>query len=55
MCDIQELLELGALRELVKVLGVENPTNAGTKKLSYEDHPMHRLREVTRGRYVVKQ
>ena len=55
VCDIQELLELGALRELVKVLGTENPTNAGTKKLSYEDHTMHRLREITRGRYVVKQ
>ena len=55
VCDIQELLELRALRELVKVLGTENPTNAGTKKLSYEDHTMHRLREITRGRYVVKQ
>ena len=37
ICDIQELQDLGVLRGLVKIAGTANPTNAGTKKLSYED------------------
>lgn len=55
ICDIQELQDIGVLREVVKIAGTANPTNAGTKKLSYEDYTMGRLRELAHGRYEVVQ
>jgi len=53
VCDIQELQDLGLLRELVKIDGTTNPANAGTKKLSFEEQTMHRLRDVASGHYAV--
>jgi hypothetical protein len=55
VCDIQELQDLGVLREMVKIAGKTNPTNAGTKKLSFEDPTMYRLRELQQGWYEVDQ
>jgi len=53
VCDIQEMQDLGFLRELTKIAGPTNPANAGTKKLTFEDQTMVRLREVAMGYYDV--
>ena len=51
--DVQDLQERNRMREIVKIFGETNPTDAGTKRLSFEDITMERLRELTRGFYKV--
>ena len=53
VADIQQLQALGFLRPLMKITGKTNPTNAGTKKLSFEDPTMHRMRNLYQhGKYT---
>ena len=52
IADIQQLQALGRMRDVVKIRGVTNPTNAGTKKLSFEDPTMARLRNMQCGFYT---
>ena len=52
IADIQQLQAMGRMRDVVKIRGVTNPANAGTKKLSFEDPTMQRLRNLQRGFYT---
>ena len=52
IADIQQLQCMNRLRDLVKIRGTTNPANAGTKKLSFEDITMTRLRTLQQGRYT---
>ena len=52
IADIQQLQSMGRMRAVVKIRGVTNPANAGTKKLSFEEPTMQRLRNMQRGFYT---
>ena len=52
VADIQQLQELGRLRELVKIKGISNPMDAGTKTMTFESQTMHRLRSLQHGWYT---
>merc|ERR1712093_182530 len=52
IADIQQLQQMQRMRDLVKIRGTTNPANAGTKKLSFEDYTMQRLRNLQNGSYT---
>ena len=52
VADIQQLQELGRLRELVKIKGISNPMDAGTKTMTFESQTMSRLRSLQNGWYT---
>ena len=49
VADIQQLQDLGRLRELVKIKGISNPMDAGTKVMTFESQTMCRLRSLQSG------
>ncbi len=48
---IQDLQELGKLRTIRKIVGTNNPTDAGTKRQSFETVHYSRLRSMAAGWY----
>ena len=48
IADVQECIDLGVLRHLVKIAGPGNPIDCYTKEMSFDTRPYQRLCELMR-------